>query len=94
MMGYAQIMGTFMIDEALIHSSEFDDVKGRAVVGGKSGGGVVGVDSRRAASWTGLASLGNLGLGSLFGVAQPSSLAEMRDRASTLSPVSCLTRRL
>ena len=72
-----------MIDEALIHASEFDEIKSRAVVGEKSGGGVVGVDSRRGASWTGLGSLGGLSLGSLFGGAQQSSLAEMRDRAGS-----------
>jgi RAB6A-GEF complex partner protein 2 len=81
MIGYVQITGSFMIDEALIDASEFDDIKSRGVVGGKSGGGVVGVDSRRGASWVGLGSLGNLSLGSLFGGTQPSSLADMRDRA-------------
>jgi RAB6A-GEF complex partner protein 2 len=84
-MGYAQISGSFMIDEALIHASEFDEVKNRAVMGGKSGGGVVGVDSRRTASWTGLGSLGTFGFATLFGGATQSSLAEMRDRASSKS---------
>lgn len=82
-MGYAQINGNFMIDEALIDSSEFDEVKSKGVMGGKSGGGVVGVDARRSASWTGLGPLGSLGFGSLFGGTQPSSLAEMRDRATS-----------
>lgn len=81
MMGYAQLQGNFMIDEALINATEFDDVKMKGVMGGKSGGGVIGVDARRSASWTG--SLGTFGLGSLFGVTQPSSLAEMRDRATS-----------
>ena len=81
MMGYAQIQGNFMIDEALINATEFDEVKMKGVMGGKSGGGVIGVDARRSASWTG--SLGTFGLGSLFGVTQPSSLAEMRDRATS-----------
>jgi len=85
MMGYAQIQGNFMIDEALIDASEFEEVKAKGVVGGKSGGGVVGVDNRRATSWTGLGAFGNLNLGSLFGVNQPSSLAEMRDQASSKS---------
>lgn len=82
-MGYVQITGNFMIDEALIHANEFDDVKSKSVVGGKSGGGVVGLDTRRAASWTGLGQLGTFNFGSLFGGAQPSSLAEMRDRAAS-----------
>jgi RAB6A-GEF complex partner protein 2 len=79
MMGYAQVTGSFMIDEALIHASEFEDVKNKSVVGGKSGGGVVGLDSRRPGTWTGL----NLNFGGLFGAVQRSSLAEMRDRASS-----------
>jgi len=83
MMGYAQIQGNFMIDEALIHASEFEEVKAKGVVGGKSGGGVVGVDNRRSISWTGLGAFSNLNLGSIFGVNQPSSIAEMRDRASS-----------
>lgn len=83
MMGYAQIIGNFMIDEALIHASDFDEIKSKGIMGGKSGGGVVGIDSRRAASWTGLGSLGTFGLGSLFTGTQPSSLAEMRDRAAS-----------
>ena len=82
-MGYAQINGNFIIDEALIHASEFDDVKSKSVMGGKSGGGVVGVDARRTASWTGLGPLSTFGFGSLFGGTQPSSLAEMRDRATS-----------
>jgi RAB6A-GEF complex partner protein 2 len=84
-MGYAQITGNFMIDEALINATEFDEVKSKGVMGGKSGGGVVGVDARRSsASWTGLGSLGtSFGLGTLFGGTQPSSLAEMRDRAAS-----------
>ena len=81
MMGYTQIQGNFTIDEALINASEFDEVKMKGVMGGKSGGGVIGVDARRSASWTG--SLGTFGLGSLFSVTQPSSLAEMRDRATS-----------
>jgi RAB6A-GEF complex partner protein 2 len=83
MMGYAQLRGNFMIDEALINPTGFDEVKAKAILGGKSGGGVVGVDSRRTASWTGLTSLSTFGLGSLFGSTQPSSLAEMRDDASS-----------
>jgi hypothetical protein len=83
MMGYAQIVGNFMIDEALIDASEFDEVKKKGVVGGNSGGGVVGVDARQTNSWTGLGSIGTFGLSSIFGASQPSSLTEMRDRAST-----------
>ena len=83
-MGFAQITGNFMIDEALINATEFDEVKSKGVMGGKSGGGVVGVDARRSASWTGLGYLGtSFGLGTLFGGTQPSSLAEMRDRATS-----------
>ena len=83
MMGYAQITGDFMIDEALIHASEFDKVKSRGVVSGKSGGGVVGVDAPLSGPWGGLGSFRSLTLGSFFGASQPSSLAEMRDRASS-----------
>jgi RAB6A-GEF complex partner protein 2 len=83
LMGYAQIMGNFMIDEALINPTEFDEVKSRGVMGGKSAGGVIGVDVQRSASWTRLGGLGTFGLGSFFGAAQPSSLAEMRDRAAS-----------
>jgi RAB6A-GEF complex partner protein 2 len=91
LMGYAQVTGNFMIDDPLINPTEFDEVKSRAVMGGKSAGGVIGVDIRRSsAPWTALPSLGNFssglgnfGLGSFFGAAQPSSLAEMRDRAAS-----------
>ena len=85
MMGYAQIQGNFMIDEALIEPSEFEEVKTKGIVGGKSGGGVVGIESKRTGSWTGLSSFASLNIGSLFSGAQPSSLAEMRDRASSKS---------
>lgn len=90
-MGYAQIVGNFMIDEALIDASEFDEVKKQGVVGGNSGGGVVGVDARQTNSWTGLGSIGTFGLSSIFGASQPSSLTEMRDRASTI-PLNSLTK--
>ena len=92
MMGFAQIIGHFTVDEALIRASEFDEVKTRGVMGGKSAGGVVSVDSKRTNSWTGLGgSLGGsiqgslqgvFGLGSIFGAEKQSSLAEMQDRAS------------
>ena len=90
-MGFVQIQGSFVIDEALIHASEFDDIKTRAVMGGKSGGGVVGMDSHRTTSWTGLSSLGSLSLGSLFGTNSQSSLADMRNRATSKSVPILLT---
>ncbi|KAL6705543.1 Golgi membrane exchange factor (Ric1p-Rgp1p) subunit [Coniothyrium glycines] len=86
MMGYAQIMGSFTLDGALINQAPFEEVKRKGVVGGQGGGGVVGVEkTKRESGLFGALGWGNIGesLGGLLGSAEPSSIREMRGIASS-----------
>ncbi|KAI9695207.1 MAG: hypothetical protein M1820_008843 [Bogoriella megaspora] len=85
MMGYAQLMGSFTLDGALVNQAPFEEVKRKGVVGGQGGGGVVGVE--RAKKDTGLFGSfgwGNIGesLGGLLGGGEMSSIKEMRGIAN------------
>lgn len=86
MMGYAQIMGSFTLDGALINQAPFEEVKRKGVVGGQGGGGVVGVEkTKRESGLFGALGWGNIGesLGGLLGSSEPSSIREMRGIASS-----------
>lgn len=86
MMGYAQIMGTFMVDGSLINQAPFEEVKRKGVVGGQGGGGVVGVErTKRESGLFGSFGWGTIGesLGGLLGNGEPSSIREMRGIASS-----------
>ena len=78
MMGFVQIVGKFTVDESLVHSEDFNEVRKAALVGGKLGGGVVGVDFAKQQQGGGLMSSLYGGLGGLFGSAQKSSMADMK----------------
>ncbi|KAH9864892.1 hypothetical protein IAQ61_008837 [Plenodomus lingam] len=86
MMGYAQITGSFTLDGSLINQAPFEEVKRKGVVGGQGGGGVVGVDkTKRESGLFGALGWGNIGesLGGLLGASEPSSIREMRGKASS-----------
>ncbi|KAK4994751.1 Golgi membrane exchange factor (Ric1p-Rgp1p) subunit [Elasticomyces elasticus] len=97
-MGYAQTMGHFTLDGSLVNQAPFEEVKRRGVVGGKGGGGVVGVDhSRRESGLFGAFGWSNIGnsLGGLLGGNEMSSIKEMRGIAtSKLIPLLSTPQRL
>lgn len=87
MMGYAQTMGSFILDASLVNQNPFDQVKRKAVLGGHGGGGVVGVEprSKRESGFFASIGWGSVGesLGDLLGGGEMSSIKEMRNVAST-----------
>ena len=66
MMGYGQIMGSFVLDGSLVNQSPFEDVKRKGIVGGQGGGGRVRIQSTKRDSGL-LGSLGWSNLGETFG---------------------------
>lgn len=87
MMGYAQIMGSFTLDGALVNQVPFEEVKRKGVVGGQGGGGVVGVESKNDGGIFGGFGWGSIGesIGGLLGSGELSSIKEMRGIASSKS---------
>ncbi|KAF2116953.1 Rgp1-domain-containing protein [Lophiotrema nucula] len=86
MMGYAQVMGSFTLDGAIINQAPFEEVKRKGVMSGQGGGGVVGVErTKRDSGLFGALGWGNIGesLGGLLGASEPSSIREMRGIASS-----------
>ncbi|KAL7799755.1 Rgp1 domain-containing protein [Trichoderma ceciliae] len=85
MMGFAQIQGSFALDGSLISLAPFEQVKKRAVVGGR-GGGVVGLDSGRRDNSLlrgfGWGSISN-SLGDFLGGGELSTIKEMRGVANS-----------
>ncbi|KAK0386616.1 hypothetical protein NLU13_6451 [Sarocladium strictum] len=87
MMGYAQIQGSFTLDGSLVSLTPFDQVKKKAVVGGR-GGGVVGLEPTkrdsgllRSFGWGNISS----SLGDLLGGGELSTIKEMRGVANSKS---------
>ncbi|KAF2096385.1 Rgp1-domain-containing protein [Rhizodiscina lignyota] len=88
MMGYAQIMGSFIVDGSLVNQAPFEEVKRKGIVGGHGGGGVVGVErSKRESGLFGALGWGNIGesLSGILGGGELSSIKEMRGIASSKS---------
>lgn len=87
MMGYAQVIGTFILDGTLVQTSQFDDVKRRGVVGSQGGGGVVGVEQKTDGRFLGSFGWGSLGgaIGGLLGGNSMSSIADMKSQANQRS---------
>lgn len=87
MMGYAQIQGSFTLDGSLVSLGQFDQVKKKAVVGGR-GGGVIGLESSKRESGIlkgfGWGSISN-SLGDLLGGNELSSIKELRGAANSKS---------
>ncbi|KAM0251108.1 hypothetical protein ACHAQJ_008353 [Trichoderma viride] len=85
MMGFAQIQGSFLLDGSLISLAPFEQVKKKAVVGGR-GGGVVGLDSGRRENSLlrgfGWGSISN-SLGDFLGGGELSTIKEMRGVANS-----------
>ena len=86
MMGYAQVMGTFTLDGSLVHTSPFEEIKKRGVVGGQGGGGVVGIETHKSEGklfssfgWGGFGGA----IGGLLGGNNMSSMADMKTLANT-----------
>jgi hypothetical protein len=85
MMGYAQVMGSFVLDGSLVNQAPFEEVKRKGVVGGQGGGGVVGVESsKRESGILGAFGWGSIGtsIGDLLGTGELSTVKEMRGIAS------------
>lgn len=81
MMGYAQVMGSFIMDGSLIQSNIFEDVKRKGVLSTQMGGGVVGIDASKSEGGF-LSGFGWSGLSGLLGGNNMSSIAEMKSIAS------------
>ncbi|KAK9467349.1 Rgp1-domain-containing protein [Lipomyces arxii] len=87
MMGYAQLSGSFTLDESLVNTSVFDNAKKQGIVGGKMGGGVVGLGTGKNDGgylWSLGFGLSN-GLNNLLNGNEISSIAEMKSMASSNS---------
>ena len=88
MMGYAQVIGAFTLDGALVQTNQFEEIKRKGVVGGQGGGGVVGLDTQKSdgkfLSSFGWGSFGGA-IGGLLGRDNMSSIAEMKSQASQRS---------
>jgi RAB6A-GEF complex partner protein 2 len=87
MMGYAQVMGAFIVDGSLVNQAPFEEVKRKGVVGGQGGGGVVGVETnkKREPGLLGAFGWSNIGesFGGLLGGGELSSIKEMRTIANS-----------
>ncbi|OLL24204.1 RAB6A-GEF complex partner protein 2 [Neolecta irregularis DAH-3] len=79
MMGYVRLEGSFVVDEALVQTRPFDEIKKQAVIGNQTGGGVIGVEMFRERPAAGLLN----GFSGWFGGSKLSTLDEMQDRAHT-----------
>ncbi|KAK9365335.1 Rgp1-domain-containing protein [Lipomyces kononenkoae] len=81
MMGYAQLSGTFTVDEDLVKTTVFEEAKKQGIVGGKMGGGVVGLGQDKNDNGY-LWGLG-IGLSNFLNGSGVSSIAEMKSMASS-----------
>lgn len=86
MMGYAQVQGSFTLDGSLVSLSPFEQVKKKAVVGGR-GGGVVGLESKRENGLLKGFGWGNLSssFSDFLGGGELSTIREMRTVANSKS---------
>ena len=86
LMGYAQILASFTLDNALVEQSHFDEVKKKGFVGGQAGGGVIGVKAApKSGGFLGGLNLNSLqdSIGGLLGQTDMSSTKGMRDITSS-----------
>ncbi|KAK7544187.1 Rgp1-domain-containing protein [Phyllosticta citribraziliensis] len=85
MMGYAQMIGSFVLDGSLVNQAPFEEVKRKGIMGGQGSGGVVGIEKKRDSGLFGALGWSNIGesLGGLLGGGEPSSIREMRALASS-----------
>ena len=88
MMGYGQIVGSFVLDGSLVNQGPFEEVKRKGIVGGQDGGGVVRNESTKGESGLlGSIGWGNIGgsLGGFLGGTELSSIKQTIDNASARS---------
>ena len=88
MMGYGQVTGSCVLDGSLINQGPFEEVKRKAIVGGRGGGGVVRSSStKRDGGLLGSFGLSNLGdsLGGLLGGNEMSSIRDAKKSNSARS---------
>ncbi|KAL9097976.1 MAG: hypothetical protein Q9163_006267 [Psora crenata] len=79
MMGFAQITGSFTVDGSLVSQRHFEDVKGRVIVPGQGGGGLVRTQSAKRDSGL-FATLGWRNFGETFGgLLGDSGMSSMKD---------------
>ena len=85
MMGYGQIIGSYVLDGSLINQGPFEEVKRKAIVGGRGGGGVVRSESIKRDNGLlgsfGWATIGD-SLGGLLGGNEISSIKEAKKSGS------------
>lgn len=81
MMGYAQVMGSFVVDGSLMQTALFEEVKRKGIVSTHGGGGVVGLESSKTDGGF-LGGFSGWGLSSLLGGNNLSTIAEMKHTAS------------
>lgn len=88
MMGFAQIQGSFILDGSLVSLGPFEQVKKKAVVGGR-GGGVVGLEPTKQRETSFMKSFGwgsfSTAMGDLLGGNDLSTIKEMRGAANSKS---------
>ena len=85
MMGYGQIVGSFVLDGSLVNQGPFEEVKRKGIVGGQDGGGVVRNKFTKGESGLlGSIGWGNIGgsLGGFLGGTELSSIKQTMDNAS------------
>ena len=85
MMGYGQIVGSFVLDGSLVNQGPFEEVKRKGIVGGQDGGGVVRNKSTKGeGGLLGSIGWGNIGgsLGGFLGGTELSSIKQTMDNAS------------
>ncbi|ODQ50712.1 hypothetical protein SAICODRAFT_44288, partial [Saitoella complicata NRRL Y-17804] len=89
LMGYAQLHGSFIVDESLVQASSFTDIKKRSIIGTSSGGGVIGI-KKSTSSWGLRALSGFLGGGGQSTVKEMTQEASARDVPVLATPQSIL----
>ena len=88
MMGFGQITGSFILDGSLVNQGPFEEVRRKAIVGGRGGGGVVRNKlTKRENGLLGSIGWGNLGgsLGGFLGGTELSSIRETDEGAGARS---------
>lgn len=88
MMGYGQITGSCILDGSLVNQGPFEEVKRKAIIGGRGGGGLVrSASTKRDSGLLGSFGWGNIGdsIGGLLGGNELSSMKEAKKSSNSRS---------